>query len=55
MTTVAMSSLDLSKIKRSQSDSELNQRLAAYIRNDERLRAESKKHGMPVPDIRAVQ
>ncbi|MDM1713529.1 hypothetical protein HX137_23145 [Pseudomonas sp. 165] len=53
MTTVAMSSLDLSKIKRSQSSSELSQKLADYLRNDERLRAEFRQQGMPVPDVRA--
>ncbi|MBA6145564.1 MULTISPECIES: hypothetical protein [Pseudomonas] len=53
MTTVAMSNLDLSRIKRSKSNSELTHMLAEYIRSDERLRAECKQQGKPIPNLQA--
>lgn len=53
MSTVALSNLDLSKIKRSQPSGELTNRLIEYIRADEQLRAECKRQGKPVPEVRA--
>lgn len=55
MTTVAMSNLDLSRIKRSKSNSELTSMLAEYIKSDERLRAECQRQGKPIPNLRAEQ
>ena len=53
MTTVAMNSLDLSKIKRSKSNNELSDMLAEYIRLDERVRAECQRQGKAIPHIKA--
>lgn len=55
MTMVALNNLDITKIKRSKSTTELNALLDQYVIMDQQMRAECQRRGKPVPAVKAVK